>query len=59
MLVEVLLNRFSQTPYHYATPKVGHLPPGLNQWAWDYSDQAALLLISVLTAASKEYLTKG
>jgi len=23
--VEVLLNRYSPTPYHHATPKVGHL----------------------------------
>jgi len=25
--VEVLLDRHNPTPYHYATPKVGHLPP--------------------------------
>ena len=23
----MLLDRYSATPYHYATPKVGHLPP--------------------------------
>jgi len=29
--VEVIISdRCSPTPYHYATPKVGHLPPGLN-----------------------------
>jgi len=26
-LVEVLFDRYSPTPYHYVTPKVGHLPP--------------------------------
>jgi len=26
-LVEVLLDRYSPTPYHYATSKIGHLPP--------------------------------
>ena len=25
--VEVLLDRYSPTPCHYATPNVGHLPP--------------------------------
>jgi len=28
---EVLLDRYSPTPYHYATLKVDNLPPGLNQ----------------------------
>jgi len=31
----VPLDRCSPTPYRYATPKVGHLPPGLNQGASD------------------------
>jgi len=25
------MDRYSTMPYHYVTPKVGHLPPGLNQ----------------------------
>jgi len=26
-----MLDHYSLLPYHYATPKVGHLPPGRNQ----------------------------
>jgi len=30
-LEEVMLDHFSLMTYHYVTPKVGNLPPGLNR----------------------------
>jgi len=36
--VEVLLDRYSLMPYHYAMPKVGHLPPVKCPITWSQSN---------------------